>query len=177
VATRCRDAVAGNPIHVRIRRAAGTSVARVLERAAQAVPARAGGPLRVVDLHPPPPTDPLGLASFYATLAATTLGVVTIFQLRANAESLTLHAWLICIIILALVGGLVLITDQLLKALRGALPELWAALAAEIATAALFNSAMLTAVGRSAIIPRWGTSIWSPCSSRRPGSPARSSCC
>src|SRR6202042_2174983 len=36
--------------------AAGTSVARVLEQAAHAVPARAGGPLQIVDLHPLPPT-------------------------------------------------------------------------------------------------------------------------
>ncbi|HEY2320229.1 MAG TPA: hypothetical protein VGH67_18115, partial [Solirubrobacteraceae bacterium] len=83
--------------------AAGISVARVLEHAAQAVPARAGGPLQIVDLHPLPPTDPEGLASFYATLAATILGFVTMFQLRANAEGLSLRAWLVCIVVLALV--------------------------------------------------------------------------
>jgi hypothetical protein len=138
--------------------AAGTSVARVLEQAAEAVPARAGGPLRIVDLHPLPPTDPQGLASFYATLAATILGFVTMFQLRANAEGLSLRAWLVCIVLLALVGGLVLalITDPVLKALRGPFPELWAVLAAEVAAAALFSSAMLTLVGRWAIIPTWG---------------------
>jgi hypothetical protein len=72
------------------------------------------------------------------------------FQLRANAESLSLHAWLVCIVALALVGGLVLalITDPLLKALRGPFPELCAALAAEAGAAALFNSAMLTLIGR-----------------------------
>jgi hypothetical protein len=141
--------------------AAGTSVARVLEQAAQAVPASAGGPLQIVDLHPLPPTDPQGLASFYATLAATTLGFVTMFQLRANAESLSLRAWLVCIVVLALVGGLVLvlITDPLLKALRGPFPELWAVLAAEVAAAALFNSAMLTLIGRWAMIPTWGLFI------------------
>ena len=63
---------------------------------------RAGGPLQIVDLHPLPPTDPQGLASFYATLAATILGFVTMFQLRANAESLSLRAWLVCILVLAL---------------------------------------------------------------------------
>jgi hypothetical protein len=138
--------------------AAGTSVARVLEQAAQAVPSRIGGPLRIVDLHPLPPTDPLGLAAFYATLAATILGFVTMFQLRANAGSLSLRAWLICIVVLALVGGLVLtlITDQLLNALRGPFPELWAALAAEVGAAALFASAMLTLIGRWAIVPTWG---------------------
>jgi hypothetical protein len=141
--------------------AAGTSVARVLEQAAHAVPERAGGPLQIVDLHPLPPTDPQGLASFYVTLAATILGFVTMFQLRANAESLSLRAWLVCILILALAGGLVLalITDPLLQALRGPFPELWAALAAEVAAAALFNSAMLTLIGRWAIIPTWGLFI------------------
>jgi hypothetical protein len=141
--------------------AAGTSVARVLERAGQAVPAGAGGPLRIVDLHPLPPTDPQGLASFYATLAATILGFATMFQLRANAGTLSLRAWLVCIVVLALVGGLVLalITDPLLNALRGPFPELWAVLAAEIAAAALFCSAMLTLIGRWAIIPTWGLFI------------------
>jgi hypothetical protein len=141
--------------------AAGTSVARVLEQAAHAVPARAGGPLQVIDLHPLPPTDPQGLASFYVTLAATILGFVTMFQLRANAPGLSLRAWLVYIVVLALVGGLVLalITDPVLNALRGPFPELWAALAAEVAAAALFNSAMLTLIGRWAIIPTWGLFI------------------
>jgi FtsH-binding integral membrane protein len=141
--------------------AAGTSVARVLEQAAQAVPARAGGPLQVIDLHPLPPTDPQGLVSFYVTLAATILGFVTMFQLRANASGMSLRAWLVCIVVLALVGGLVLalVTDPVLKALRGPFPELWAALAAEVAAAALFNSAMLTLIGRWAIIPTWGLFI------------------
>jgi hypothetical protein len=154
-------ALTGSRPRLFVASAAGTSVARVLEQAAQAVPARAGGPLQIVDLHPLPPADPQGLASFYATLAATILGFVTIFQLRANAGSLSLRAWLVCIVVLALVGGLVLalITDPLLKALRGPFPELWAALAAEVAAAALFNSAMLTLIGRWAIIPTWGLFI------------------
>jgi FtsH-binding integral membrane protein len=151
---------AGRP-RLLVASAAGISVARVLVQGAQAVPARAGGPVQIVDLHPLPPTDPQGLASFYATLAATILGFVTMFQLRANAESLSLRAWLVCIVVLALVGGLVLalITDPLLQALRGPFPELWAALAAEVAAAALFNSAMLTLIGRWAIIPTWGLFI------------------
>jgi hypothetical protein len=151
-------ALTGSRPRLFVASAAGTSVARVLEQAAQAVPARAGGPLQIVDLHPLPPTDPQGLASFYATLAATILGFVTMFQLRANAGGLSLRAWLVCIVVLALVGGLVLalITDPLLKALRGPFPELWAALGAEVAAAALFNAAMLTLIGRWAIIPTWG---------------------
>ncbi|HWE11286.1 MAG TPA: hypothetical protein VG325_18195 [Solirubrobacteraceae bacterium] len=141
--------------------AAGTSVARVLEQAAQQVPAATGGPVKVVDLHPLPPTDPQGLASFYVTIAATILGFVTMFQLRANAAGLSLRAWLACILILATVGGLVLalITDPFLRALRGPFGELWAAIAAEISAAALFNSAMLTLIGRWAIVPTWGLFI------------------
>jgi hypothetical protein len=151
-------ALTGSRPRLLIASAAGTSVARVLEHAAQAIPTRAGGPLQIIDLHPLPPTDPQGLASFYATLAATILGFVTMFQLRANAATLSLRAWLVCILVLALIGGLVLalITDPLLNALHGPFPELWAALAAEIAAAALFNSAMLTLIGRWAMIPTWG---------------------
>ncbi len=138
--------------------AAGTSLARVLEQAATKVPPRVGGPLRVVDLHPLPRTDPLGLDSFYVTLAATILGFVTMFQLRANAPGLSFRAWLGCIVALAAVGALILavVADPVLGALHGPFPELWAALAAEIAAAALFNSAMLAFIGRWAIIPTWG---------------------
>jgi hypothetical protein len=154
-------ALTGGRPRLLVASAAGISVARVLVQAAQAVPARAGGPVQIVDLHPLPPTDPQGLASFYATLAATILGFVTMFQLRANAEGLSLRVWLVCIVVLAFVGGLVLalITDPLLQALRGPFPELWAALAAEVAAAALFNSAMLTLIGKWAIIPTWGLFI------------------
>jgi hypothetical protein len=141
--------------------AAGTSVARLLEQAAAEVPPRAGGPLRVVDLHPLPPNDPEGLASFYATLAATILGFVTMFQLRMNAPGLSLRAWLTCVAILAILGGFVLavIVDPGLGALRGPFRELWAALAGQIAVAALFNSAMLALIGRWAIVPTWGLFI------------------
>jgi hypothetical protein len=138
--------------------AAGTSLARVLEQAATKLPPRVGGPLRVLDLHPLPRTDPLGLDSFYIALAATILGFVTMFQLRANAPGLSFRAWLGCIVALAAVGGLVLavVVDPVLAALHGPFPELWAALAAEIAAAALFNSTMLAFIGRWAIVPTWG---------------------
>jgi hypothetical protein len=141
--------------------AAGTSVARLLEQAAVRVPPSAGGPLDVIDLHPLPPSDPEGLVSFYVTLAATILGFVTMFQLRANAPGLSLRAWLACIAALAAIGGLVLtlIVDPLIGALHGPFLELWAALAAEVAAAALFNSAMLTSIGRWAIVPTWGLFI------------------
>ena len=54
---------------------------------------------------------------------------------------------------------LALITDPLLQALPGPFAELWAALAAQVAAAALFNSAMLTLIGRWAFIPTWGLFI------------------
>jgi len=141
--------------------AAGTSVARLLEQAAIGVPPSAGGPLEVIDLHPLPPSDPEGLVSFYVTLAATVLGFVTMFQLRANAPGLSLRAWLACVAGLAAIGGLVLtlIVDRLIGALHGPFLELWAALAAEVAAAALFNSAMLALIGRWAIVPTWGLFI------------------
>ena len=43
----------------------------------------------------------------------------------------------------------------LIGALHGPFPELWLALAAEVAVAALFRSTMLVLVGRWAIIPTW----------------------
>jgi hypothetical protein len=141
--------------------AAGTSVARLLEQAATHLPPSAGGPLQVVDLYPLPSSDPQGLVSFYVTLAATILGFVTMFQLRANAPGLSLRAWLICIAALAAAGGLILalVVDPLLGALHGPFLELWAALAAQVTAAALFNSAMLALVGRWAIVPTWGLFI------------------
>jgi hypothetical protein len=137
--------------------ASGVAVARLLVQAASGVPRSAGGPLRIVDLHPLPSTDPQGLDAFYATIAATLLGFVTMFQLRANAAGLPLRGWLVSIATLCLGGGLVLttVTSALIGALHGSFPELWAALAAEIAAAALFNSAMLAWLGRWAILPTW----------------------
>jgi hypothetical protein len=137
--------------------ASGASVARVLEQAAEQITQETGQRLEIVDLHPLPPADPQGLVSFYMTLAASILGFVTMFQLRANAPGLHLRAWLVSIAVLAIAGGLVLalVADPLIGALRGPFPELWLALAAEVAVAALVNSTMLVLVGRWAIIPTW----------------------
>jgi hypothetical protein len=141
--------------------ASGVSVARLLEQAAARASATAGVPLRVSDARPLPSQDPQGLVSFYVTIAATILGFVTMFQLRANASELSLRGWLGCIVVLAVGGGLLLtvVVDPLLRSLHGPVPELWAALAAQIATAALFNCAMLTSFGRWAMIPTWGLFI------------------
>jgi hypothetical protein len=134
--------------------AAGSSVARLLEAAARTV----SPPLAVTDRRPLPPGDPGGLVAFYATLAATVLGFTTMFQLRTNAPGLSRRGWLACIAAIALCGGLLiaLVTDPLLGALHGPLGELWGALAAQAAVAALFNATMLTLIGRWAILPTWG---------------------
>ena len=78
------------------------------------------------------------------------LRFVTMFQLRANAPGLKFRDWLAAIAMLAIVGGLVLVVvvDPLIGALHGPFPELWLALAAEVAVTALFCSTMLVLVGR-----------------------------
>jgi hypothetical protein len=141
--------------------AAGTSVARLLSTTASQVSQTSAGPVVVTDLHPLPSGDPEGLVAFYVTLAATILGFVTMFQLRGNAAELPLRAWLVCIAIVAVVGGLALalVTDPLIGALRGAFGELWLALTVQVGTAAMFNAAMLTLVGRWAMIPTWTTFV------------------
>jgi hypothetical protein len=141
--------------------ASGISVARLLEQDAARASARTGVPLPVQDLRPLPHQDPQGLVSFYVTIAATILGFVTMFQLRANAKELPLRAWLGAIAVLAIGGGLLLalVVDPLLRSLQGPFPELWGALGAQIAVAALFNCAMLTTFGRWAMIPTWGLFI------------------
>jgi hypothetical protein len=137
--------------------AAGSSVARVLQTAGLQIAQRTSPRLSVVDLHPLPAGDPEGLVVFYATLAATILGFITVFQLRTNVPGMSRRDWLVCIAVLAVCGGLVitLATDPVIGALRGPFPELWAAFAAQIATAALFTATMLTLVGRWAMLPTW----------------------
>lgn len=136
--------------------ASGASVARVLDQAAELAQG-AGQPVRVVDLHPLPPADPQGLISFYVTLAASFVGFVTMLQLRGNAAGLSLRGWLASIAVLAITGGLVLalVADPVLGALRGPFPELWLALGAEVAVAAVVCSTMIVLIGRWAIIPTW----------------------
>ncbi|GAA1806936.1 DUF3533 domain-containing protein [Planosporangium flavigriseum] len=141
--------------------ASGASLALVLERAAERVNEQlapeSAPPLRIVDVRPLPPNDPLGLNSFYVAIAATVLGFVTMFQLRQHAPGLSLRAWLASIGVLAAGGGLALalVTGPLLHALPAPLPAIWAGIATQITVAALFNSTMLVLFGRWAIIPTW----------------------
>lgn len=113
--------------------------------------------LPIVDLHPLPPSDPAGLATFYLVIAATILGFITMFQLRANVKTLTLRRWLVCLVVLAVVGGamLAVVTGPFLKALSTPFPQLWLLVSLQIAVAALFNSTMLVLIHRWAIIPTW----------------------
>jgi hypothetical protein len=136
--------------------ASGASIEQVLEDAAEGVVSRSGVPeLEVVDLHPLPPSDPQGLVAFYVTFVASILGFLTSFQLVANAKGLSLRAWLAFVLLLAVVGGLTLAlaTDPIIGALQGSFAELWAAVGAEIAVAALFGSTMIVLIGRWAILP------------------------
>jgi hypothetical protein len=137
--------------------ASGASVARVLMQAAVRASQALGKPIPIVDLHPLPPGDPSGLIEFYVTLAASIVGFVTILQLRAHAPGIGLGGWLALIAVLAVAGGLMLalVADPLINALHGPFPELWYALGADIAVAALVCSVMIVLVDRWAIIPVW----------------------
>lgn len=138
--------------------AAGISLARDLEQTADQISQTSAGPLAVVDLHPLPSSDPQGLVTFYVMLAGTILGFLATMQLNANTSGLSIRAWLVSIAALALAGGLVLTVavGPGIGALRGPFPELWAALAAQIAVAALFCRTMIRLFGRWAIVPTWG---------------------
>jgi hypothetical protein len=139
--------------------ASGASVARAIEQLVQALPRSLV--VRVVDLHPLPASDPQGLGVFYVTIAATIVGFVTVFQLRANAGGIGLRPWLALVTGLAVAAGAVLaaVSGPLLAALRGPFAEIWLILSLQTATAAFFTSAMLVLVGRWAILPTWALFI------------------
>jgi hypothetical protein len=148
------DATA-SPTQLLISSASDPSSARVLTQLDQ--PSVGRYLLPIVDLHPLPPSDPAGLATFYLIIAATLLGFVTMFQLRANVKTLTLQRWLVCVAVLTIVGGAALaaVAGPLLGALRTGFPELWLLVSLQVAVAALFNSTMLVLIHRWAIIPTW----------------------
>jgi hypothetical protein len=75
-------------------------VEHVLESVAAADPQ-----LRVVDTHPLPPSDPVGLDIFYLVIAATILGFLTVFQVRTNAGGLSLRGWTVFVLSLC-AGGI-----------------------------------------------------------------------
>ncbi|WP_225594142.1 DUF3533 domain-containing protein [Mycolicibacterium fortuitum] len=142
------------PTELLVSTASDASTARALE---QIVPNVEPARLRVTDLHPLPASDPQGLATFYVVIAATILGFVTMFQLRANLNQVTLRQWLAVVAVLSMLGGatLSLVAGPVLDALNPPFLQIWALLALQIAIAALFNSTMLVLIGRWAIIPTW----------------------
>ncbi|MCW2688254.1 MAG: rane protein [Mycobacterium sp.] len=147
------------PPQLLISSASDPSTARALTQMDQPTPGRYLVP--IVDLHPLPPSDPQGLATFYVVIAATILGFVTTFQLRANVKTLTLGSWLVCLAALAILGGaaLALVAGPILNALQTSFAELWLLISVHVAIAALFNSTMLVLMPRWAIIPTWGVFI------------------
>ncbi|MCX2929509.1 DUF3533 domain-containing protein [Mycobacterium sp. CVI_P3] len=148
------DATAAPP-ELLLSSASDPSGARALIQLDQTQPGRFILP--VVDLHPLPPSDPMGMATFYLVIAATILGFITMFQLRANVKGLSLRTWLACVAILAVVGGaaLAVVTGPVLGALSTPFGQLWLLISMQIGTAALFNSTMLVLIHRWAIIPTW----------------------
>ena len=144
-----------SPPQLLVSSASDPSSARALTQLDQFAPGRYLLP--IVDLHPLPTSDPAGLATFYLVIAATLLGFVTMFQLRANVKTLTLGRWLAVVGTLAVVGGaaLAMVAGPILGALRAPFPELWLLVSSQIAIAALFNSTMLVLIHRWAIIPTW----------------------
>jgi hypothetical protein len=146
----------GSPVELQLSSASGSSVTRILTQAASAAQTRSGTEISLRDLHPLPATDPSGLAEFYLTLAATILGFVTTFQLRAHAKPLRLREWLAFTGALAVLGSLVLVslTSGLLHV---PIPFLhtWGLLAMQMATASAFAATSAVLLGRWALLPTW----------------------
>lgn len=148
------DATAAPP-QLLLSSASDPSGARVLTQLDQTQPGQFV--LQIVDLHPLPPNDPAGLATFYLVIAATILGFITMFQLRANVKGLSLRRWLGCLVALAVIGGAALsfVAGPVLHAPSAPYPKLWLLTTLQIAVAAAFNSTMIVLMHRWAIIPTW----------------------
>ncbi|MDQ1677524.1 MAG: hypothetical protein QOC93_2668 [Actinomycetota bacterium] len=135
--------------HLYVASAAGASVARVLEGAAVAAH------IPVVDTHPLPASDPVGLDVFYLVIAATILGFLTVFQVRTNASGLSLRDWTVFVVSFALAAPLVLVlvAGPLLHRLPLPVVESWGIVALQLTTVATFASTMVVLIGRWAILP------------------------
>ncbi|NIZ93607.1 DUF3533 domain-containing protein [Kineococcus rubinsiae] len=136
--------------------ASGASVTRVLGQASAGAQQQTGTRLTTTDLHPLPPSDPSGLSAFYVTIAATIIGFIGTFQLRANARPLGLRAWLTATGALAVLGSLLIVVagDRLLG-LPLPFVETWWALALQMTTASAFSATMSVLIGRWALLPTW----------------------
>jgi hypothetical protein len=150
--------VLGTPgkVALELSTASGSSVSRILPQVATPAATRSGVQVQLRDLHPLPASDPSGLAEFYLTLAATILGFVTTFQLRANARPLSLRAWFGFTGALVVLGSLVLVslTTALLHV---PIPFLhaWLLVGLQMATASAFAATMAVLIGRWALLPTW----------------------
>src|SRR5271167_2365 len=129
--------------------AAGTSVARVLERIYAIDPS-----VRVVDTRPVASDDPNGLDIFYLMLVATIIGFFTV---RGMAGNLELRHHVSFVLILAGAGALVLtsVDGPLLSRPAGLYPEEWGILALHLLAVASFASLMAVLIGRWAMVPTW----------------------
>ena len=131
--------------------AAGASVARVLERVSTTDPR-----VRVVDTHPLSQGDPNGVDLFYLMLVSTIVGFISVFQVRANAGSLSLRQWSGFVAALAVCAGLVFaLVDAALHRVDVPVLETWGILALQIAAAASFASLASVVLGRWSIVPTW----------------------
>jgi hypothetical protein len=132
--------------------AAGASVARVLERITAV-----DSTIRVVDTHPLETHDPNGVDIFYLMLVATIVGFITVFQVRANAGSLSLRGWTAFVVALAVAASFVftLVAGPLLHRLDLPVLESWGILALQLLAVASFSSLMVVLIGRWAILPSW----------------------
>jgi hypothetical protein len=138
------------PQELYVASAAGVSVARVLEGISVIDPT-----VRVVDTHPLGAADPNGTEIFYLLVVATIVGFITVFQVRANAGSLSLRRWTAFVVGLAVAASLVftLVDGPLLRRLALPVLEGWGILALHVMAVASFTSLMAVLIGRWAIVP------------------------
>ena len=132
--------------------AAGASVARLLQEISTINPS-----VRVVDTHPLGTADPNGLDIFYLMLVTTIIGFFTVFQVRANAGSLSLRQWTAFVVALAVAAPLVLtlVDGPLLHRLDLPVLESWGILTLDLLAVASFTSLMAVLIGRWAVLPTW----------------------
>jgi hypothetical protein len=135
-----------------VARAAGASVARVLQQVAVRDPQ-----IRVVDTHPLAAADSSGVDIFYLVLISTIIGFITVFQIRANAGGAQLRRWWLFVVSFAPAAGLVLtlVAGPIFHRLALPVLESWGILTLLVATASAFVVTMIDLVGRWAILPTW----------------------
>lgn len=132
--------------------AAGVSVARVLQKISVIDPT-----VRIVDTHPLAADDPNGLDIFYLMLVATVVGMITVFQVRAQAPGLQLRHHISFVIGLAVLAAtvLTLVDGPLLHRPAALYPEEWGILAVHVIAVASFSSLMVVVLRAWAIVPAW----------------------